>query len=150
LTLINFQRTLAALDKSKRPETFYKNILRSYGCESHEKPRNFPEERPPEARAQSGAAFRVFSSGSPRASRGGVLSSRPFCLVVQPLRAMPMQHEPKIKSRTVTFGDLFLAALIILVVCLPFYIHFSGSKLSYTPEPEFPTKAVIKTNIWTK
>ena len=83
-----------------------------------------------------------------------------------------MQHEPKIKPRIVIFGDLFLVTLIILVVGLPFYIYFSGSKLSYTPEPEFPAKAghsvetplsstqqippavrstaASKTNLWTK
>ena len=60
---------------------------------------------------------------------------------------MPMQHEPKIKPRAITFGDLFIAALVILAVGLPFYIRFSGSKLSYTPEPEFPAKATaVQTN----
>ena len=63
---------------------------------------------------------------------------------------MRMQHEPKIKPRAVIFGDLFLAALVMLVVGLPLYIHFSKSKLSYTPEPEFPPKAASKTNLWTK
>jgi hypothetical protein len=40
-------------------------------------------------------------------------------------------------------ADLGIVLLIALSVGLPLYIKWSGSKLSYTPEPEFP---VAKTN----
>jgi hypothetical protein len=40
-------------------------------------------------------------------------------------------------------GDLFFGALIVLIIGLPIYIHLSRSKLSYTPEPKFPS---IQTN----
>ncbi|MDD5139588.1 MAG: hypothetical protein PHY43_04915 [Verrucomicrobiales bacterium] len=42
MTLINFRRTLATLEKTKRPETFYKTILRSFGYGMHRKLRIFP------------------------------------------------------------------------------------------------------------
>jgi hypothetical protein len=35
-------------------------------------------------------------------------------------------------------ADSGIVLLILLAIGLPLYIKWSGSKLSYTPEPEFP------------
>ena len=55
-----------------------KYISRSFGCGSPEKPRKFPEERLPKARAQRARLSASSLRAIPRASRGGALSSRPF------------------------------------------------------------------------
>ena len=58
---------------------------------------------------------------------------------------LEINHEQiKIMEATMRrLADLGIVLLIALAIGLPLYIKWSGSKLSYTPEPEFP---VAKTN----
>jgi hypothetical protein len=48
-------------------------------------------------------------------------------------------NSSRLKAGIRICGDLCFGALIVLVIGLPIYIHFSQSKLSYTPEPKFPS-----------
>ncbi|MFM2082470.1 MAG: hypothetical protein RL380_1161 [Verrucomicrobiota bacterium] len=41
-------------------------------------------------------------------------------------------------------ADCGMVLLILLAIGLPLYIKWSGSKLSYTPEPQFPSEQTIK------
>lgn len=54
---------------------------------------------------------------------------------------MPLKSKSsRFKVGVQIVGDLFLGALVVLVIALPFYIRLSGSNLSYTPEPRFPQR----------
>ncbi len=46
-------------------------------------------------------------------------------------------------SLVILVGKVVLVACVLLVVGLPIYVQITGSKLTYNPEPEFPTKPLV-------